>query len=177
MIVHFKSPEHSFLSNFELVNIEYMGRTYRSVEHAFMSAKSSDPKWKDYCANPNISPADVKREGKKVSLVPYWDTLKFVVMEHCLRAKFRQEPFKSKLLATGNENIQEGNWWGDTTWGVDLNVNPNIVENNLGRLIMLIREELKTDDPIYYDDQYWNELYNSAEYREHIESLLKLRNK
>jgi ribA/ribD-fused uncharacterized protein len=143
MIVNFKSPETAFLSNFEPVPVFFEGITYPSVEHAFMSAKSDEPAWKKYCANTNISAADVKREGKTVSLVAGWDSLKFTVMEMCLRMKFYQEPFKSKLLATGTQNIQEGNVWSDTVWGVDLNVNPNVGENHLGRLIMKIRDELR----------------------------------
>jgi ribA/ribD-fused uncharacterized protein len=119
-----------------------MGRSYASVEHAYMSAKSDDPMWKDYCANPNISASDAKREGKKVQLVPDWELIKFSVMKDCLRAKFLQEQFKIKLIATGNQNIQEGNWWGDRVWGVDLKENPNVGENHLGRLLMKIREEL-----------------------------------
>lgn len=38
--------------------------------------------------------------------------------------------------------IQEGNYWGDTFWGVDLKKREG--ENNLGKLVMEIREKLKT---------------------------------
>lgn len=144
MITEFRG-EYSFLSNFTPVEIVYKGRIYASVEHAYMSAKSDDPFWKDYCTNPNISAGDVKREGKKVQLVHDWELIKFTVMEDCLRDKFLREPFKSMLIATGNQNIQEGNRWGDRVWGVDLKENPNIGENHLGRLLMKIREELITE--------------------------------
>jgi len=49
---------------------------------------------------------------------------------------------RTLLKETGNQNIQEGNYWGDDYWGVDLKQNPNVGENHLGRLIMKIREEL-----------------------------------
>lgn len=143
MIIEFRG-EHSFLSNFTPVVIQYMGRTYASVEHAYMSAKSDDPMWKDYCSNPNISASDAKREGKKVGLISHWEIRKYRVMEDCLRLKFNQEPFRSMLIATGDQNIQEGNRWGDRVWGVDLKENPNVGENHLGRLLMMIREELMT---------------------------------
>lgn len=146
MIVHFKSPEHDYLSNFHLVTVHYNGVDYPSVEHAFMSAKSDDPQWKAYCANKNISPADVKREGKQVRLVHDWEEIKLNVMETCLRSKFNQEPYRTLLIETGKQNIQEGNWWGDRFWGVDLKQQPNYGENHLGRLIMLIREELQMND-------------------------------
>jgi ribA/ribD-fused uncharacterized protein len=142
MITTFRG-EYNFLSNFFEVDVEYDGITYASVEHAYMSAKSNDPQWKAYCANKNITASDVKREGKRVRLVDHWESIKFGVMETCLRAKFNQEPFKSKLLATGNQNIQEGNNWSDKEWGIDLTVNPNVGENHLGRLLMKIRHELK----------------------------------
>ena len=55
---------------------------------------------------------------------------------------FNQEPFRTKLINTLDENIVEGNWWGDVFWGVNLKVDPNVGENHLGRLIMEIRKEL-----------------------------------
>jgi ribA/ribD-fused uncharacterized protein len=135
--------DYNYLSNFWLVDVEYNGVVYPSVEHAYMSAKSDDPQWKSYCANRNISPSDVKKNSTHVRLVNNWNRLKLVVMEECLRSKFNKEPYRSKLLTTDNENIQEGNVWNDVFWGVDLTVNPNKGENHLGRLIMKIREELQ----------------------------------
>jgi len=125
------------------VDIEYKGTIYPSVEHAYMSAKSDDPMWKSYCANRNISPGDVKRESKNLVLVPNWSQIKLEVMEECLLKKYNQEPHRIDLLETGDQNIQEGNWWGDTFWGVDITKNPNFGENHLGRLIMKIRDSLK----------------------------------
>ncbi len=143
MIEHFKSPKHAFLSNFALVKIEYGDMIYSSVEHAYMSAKSDDIQWKQYCANSNVKPGDVKKASRHIRLVDNWNSIKFAVMEECVRKKFIQEPFKTDLLATGNEHIQEGNWWNDKVWGVDLKSNPPVGENHLGKLIMKVREELK----------------------------------
>jgi predicted NAD-dependent protein-ADP-ribosyltransferase YbiA (DUF1768 family) len=64
-------------------------------------------------------------------------------MWECLNQKFRQEPFSTLLLATGDMYIQEGNFWGDTFWGVDLN--SKIGENRLGKMRMEIREHLKCE--------------------------------
>ncbi len=142
MITNFNTAEHGFLSNFWYVDILYKGVVYPTVEHAYMSAKSDDPKWKEFCANRNITPSNVKKESKNIQLVAGWDKLKLEVMEDCLRYKYKEEPLRSKLINLGNQNIQEGNTWGDRFWGVDLKVNPNIGENHLGRLIMKIREQL-----------------------------------
>jgi predicted NAD-dependent protein-ADP-ribosyltransferase YbiA (DUF1768 family) len=61
-------------------------------------------------------------------------------MEECIKQKFNQEPFKTKLLETGSKHIQEGNRWGDKFWGVCLKTNKG--KNHLGRLIMEVRSTL-----------------------------------
>ena len=51
------------------------------------------------------------------------------------------EDLKQRLLATGDKRLVEGNTWGDTFWGVDLRSGRG--ENQLGRILMRVREELK----------------------------------
>lgn len=145
MITHFTSYEHRWLSNFWPCEIIFEGVTYRSVEHAYMSAKSDDPEWKLFCLNTE-KPADVKYKSKEIELRPDWDDIKVKVMRKCVTEKFTQEPFKTMLLETGTEHIQEGNWWGDRFWGVDLNVSPPIGKNMLGILIMEVRNSMIMDD-------------------------------
>lgn len=142
MVTTFRGEYH-FLSNFYLTQVFFRGVWYRSSEHAYMSAKSDDPQWKVYCANQNVTPADVKENCKYIKLIDNWHVIKLSVMEECLRSKFSDTIMREKLLGTGSQNLQEGNWWGDRFWGVDLTVNPNIGENHLGRLLMKIRDELK----------------------------------
>lgn len=142
MIYLFKN-EHKWLSNFEPCEIELHGITYQSVESAYQSEKSNDEKWKTFCKD--NSSRDVKIASKKIKLRNDWDSVKLRIMEHLLIQKFSKEPFKTLLLETGDENIVEGNWWGDVEWGVDLTRSPNIGENHLGRLIMKIRENLKQE--------------------------------
>ena len=61
-------------------------------------------------------------------------------MEDICRAKFTQnEELKKKLIDTGDATLIEGNTWNDTFWGVCNGVG----ENNLGKILMKIREELK----------------------------------
>lgn len=76
-------------------------------------------------------------------MVSNWDEKKLSVMRYCLNQKFNQEPYKSKLLQTDNEFIQEGNTWEDTFWGVCLKTGKG--ENNLGKMVMDIRNELRGD--------------------------------
>lgn len=60
-------------------------------------------------------------------------------MYKLLRAKFVQEPMRSKLLETGEAYLEETNYWKDTFWGVYNGTG----ENRLGRLLMLVRDELR----------------------------------
>jgi len=141
MINEFKG-DYRWLSNFEAVTITIDGVSYPSVEHAYMSYKSNDPEWKKFCMDANNTAGDVKKKSREVKLVDNWDNLKFTVMSLCLTKKYEQEPFRSRLIKTGTQNIVEGNYFGDTIWGVDLKYTPNIGENHLGRMIMKVREDL-----------------------------------
>lgn len=133
--------EYRWLSNFASVVVTLDGIDYPTVEHAYMSAKSNDVAWKHLCCDFSISPGNIKKLSKKVTLVEDWETKKLLVMEDLLRQKFNTPQYKELLLKTGNQNIQEGNRWKDKFWGIDLNT--GVGENHLGRLIMKIRDELQ----------------------------------
>lgn len=139
MIVEFQG-EFRWLSNFAPCKIVVDGMVYNSVEHAYMSAKSDDPEWKIYCRDTE-RPGDVKRASKYIQLVTDWEDIKLDVMAGCLKQKYSQEPYKTLLIETGEDLIQEGNRWHDTFWGVYLPTGKG--QNHLGKLIMKIREELK----------------------------------
>lgn len=62
-------------------------------------------------------------------------------MKELLIKKFNQEPFRQKLIDTGDVYIQEGNNWNDIYWGVCIKTNKG--ENILGKLIMEIRDVIK----------------------------------
>lgn len=142
MITQFRG-EYDWASNFYSVPILYKGTLYQSVEAAYMSQRCDDADWKKYCADPLSAAGEIKRRSKLVIDRPDWPTLKLVVMEECLRIKFAHPHLREKLLATGNQNIQEGNTWKDEFWGVRFDLQPNYGENHLGRLLMKIRDELK----------------------------------
>ena len=133
--------DNGFLSNFYPVEIELDGIVYPSVEHAFQSFKTHDPEMKEKIkAAPKAWQA--KRIGRNLKLsmsVPAWNTLRVAIMYKLVKQKFSKEPFRSKLLATGNAELIEGNWWGDTFWGVSMGKG----ENHLGKILMLVREELR----------------------------------
>lgn len=138
MISEFQG-EYRWLSNFYPCTIILEGIKYPSVEHAYMSRKSDSELWKDFCST-TISPEEVKKASRRISLIPGWEGIRVEVMRECLIQKYSREPLRSKLVVTGSQILQEGNWWGDRFWGVDIKT--GVGENNLGKLIMEIRERL-----------------------------------
>ena len=145
MIVTFKTPKYEWLSNFYPCEIEVDGIIYPTVEHAYVSFKNpTDVEFLAKCRDKNIEPGKIKKEGEKINIHGFhkWKKMKVGIMRELLIKKYTQEPFRTLLLETKNQNIQEGNYWGDRFWGVDLKVNPNEGENYLGRLTMNIRHLL-----------------------------------
>jgi len=140
MIESFKD-EYEWLSNFYPIDIKFFHRTYPSVEHAYMSAKSNDNIWKSRCQNRSITPGKIKRLSKGITLVDDWNEKKLTIMEFLIDKKFDDPYLKEKLLATNDLHIQEGNTWNDKYWGVCLKTGEG--ENNLGKLIMNKRNELR----------------------------------
>ena len=131
------SNEFSFLSNFYEIPLEYKGYTFTSTEAAFMAEKSGNPE--DFARFTEYHPGKAKREGLKVILRPDWEDVKIPIMKAIVKAKFEQHPeLKTKLLATENLELIEGNSHDDTFWGIC----NGIGQNNLGLILMEIRKEL-----------------------------------
>lgn len=63
-------------------------------------------------------PAKAKKIGRHVNLRKDWEEIKLQVMEKALRLKFQDPILREKLIATGDEELVEGNEWGDRYWGV-----------------------------------------------------------
>lgn len=128
--------EYRFLSNFHESPIKEGVITYPTVEHYFQAQKTLDYEERLMIARA-ATPGEAKRMGRQVTLRKDWEDVKISVMEKGLRMKFAIPELRDKLLATGEEELVEGNWWGDTCWGVCKGVGAN----NLGKLLMKIREE------------------------------------
>ena len=131
--------EYGFLSNMTTAVFEWDGRMYRNSEAAFQSAKTLDAAERDTFST--MTGVVAKRAGKKVYLRSDWEAVKVGIMEEVVRAKFSQNPeLLKKLLDTGDAELEEGNSWHDTFWGVDRNTGEG--ENHLGRILMKVRSEL-----------------------------------
>ena len=137
MINEFKG-KYFFLSNFYNAQVEYEGLLYKNNEAAFQSAKVVDmERRKQFC---KLDPSTAKRKGRNVTLRHDWEQIKDKVMEDCVRDKFtRNEELRQRLLDTGDEELVEGNVWGDQYWGVCRGRGKNM----LGKILMRVREELK----------------------------------
>ena len=125
--------DYDFLSNFYECNVTYDGIEYQSSEAAYQAQKCQSKeeryRFKD------LTPMKAKRLGRKVVMRTDWDDIKVDVMRKIVSAKFDQNPdLKQKLLDTKDEELIEGNYWGDTFWGVD-----KYGENHLGKILMEIR--------------------------------------
>lgn len=138
---------HRWLSNFWLCSIEYEGKIYYSVEHAYQAAKFSGlPVIQEEIRN-SETPGEAKRLGKKYKNLQRtdWEQVNLRVMEDLVRQKFTKFPVLKKiLLETGSEHIQEGNWWNDDFFGVNLRTGKGL--NHLGKIIMKVRDEIKKEE-------------------------------
>lgn len=137
MITKFKG-KNRFLSNFHLKEILFEGMIYPSTENAYQAAKCENPVHRvrfEIC-----SPAEAKKLGRKITIREDWDSIKLVVMEYVCRQKFLTDPERQMLLDTGDEELIEGNTWGDVFWG---QCPLGTGENHLGKILMKIRDELK----------------------------------
>ena len=87
-----------------------------------------------------IDAKTAKRMGRRVELRVDWETVKERIMYEICLAKFTQHSeLAQKLLKTGTKYLVEGNYWGDTEWGVCNGKG----KNKLGKILMRVREELR----------------------------------
>jgi len=137
------SGRYSFLSNFYPSPVVYDGMEYPTVEHAYQAAKTLNPAEREQIRNLKKKdgfpwPGEAKRVGRRVTLRKDWELVKLDIMRLLLVQKFSRSDLKRALVETGTRHLVEGNWWGDTYWGVCKGEG----NNYLGRLLMTIRSEI-----------------------------------
>lgn len=126
-----------WLSNFEYVDIEYEGVVYPTTENAYQASKTHSKRIKQVFTK--ITPREAQELGQNILMREDWEDVKLKVMEDITAIKFSIIPYKTKLRLTGNEELVEGNHWGDTFWGVC----DGKGENNLGKILMRVRESYR----------------------------------
>lgn len=136
--------DYDFLSNFypSTIYIKVRDDWYscKTVEHAFQASKTIYPKQQLEIIF-SSTPGKAKRLGRKVTLRPDWEDIKVNIMRQCLMQKFSDIDLRKKLLDTGDEELVEGTYWGDTFWGVDLKTGEG--KNMLGQLLMEERNRIR----------------------------------
>ena len=129
---------YGFLSNFyECEPFEYNGIWFTNVEAFFQSQKSKyidDQKLFE-----NISGVEAKKLSKTLFIRDDWDKIRLRVMRYGIRRKFEDTYLKELLMNTGDIKLYEGNWHGDSYWGVCLRTKKGY--NKLGEMLM----EKRTD--------------------------------
>jgi type I restriction enzyme S subunit len=97
------------------------------------------------------SPMTAKMRGKPYRKFtrPDWEQVRVKIMRWCLRVKLAQNwrSFSELLLSTGDMPIVEMKARRSDFWGARLSDSGELVGINvLGRLLMELREDLKTDE-------------------------------
>lgn len=133
--------EYAFLSNFYAVPVDLDDKTYPTLEHAFQAAKTLDDRerFNIYQAS---TPGRAKRLGRRVTLRQDWNEIRYDIMYDLVYNKFIDHEMMVALLNTGDADIIEGNSWHDNYWGVCMCGRCNTGINQLGNILMDVREEL-----------------------------------
>lgn len=141
------SNQYEFMSNFYNAPVTYDGLTYRNNEAAFQAQKLvNKEERKKFCT---YSPSKAKLEGRNCELRKDWEDIKYQVMYDIVKLKFElNNNLKELLLATGTEELIEGNWWHDNCWGDCSCERCKDIkgQNNLGKILVRVREEIRNED-------------------------------
>ena len=139
-MINYFDGEYYFLSNFYPCEVVFEGLSFKSSEAAFQAMKTNDLEQRLKFTTLNSNEA--KKLGRKIALRKDWEQIKDSIMFQIVRAKFHQHgDLYRKLIATGEEELVEGNWWNDTYWGQCNGVG----KNKLGKILMIVREELRSE--------------------------------
>ena len=172
----FDDEEYRFLSNMYPCKVVLDDIEYQTAEAGFHAGKFKEKKYKKMFANLKTKDdanwkdlgKKAKRLGQKNGITKQynlsfntdaWDNGEGQkAMLKAVRAKFKDPDLASKLLKTGNAILIEGTFWNDRTWGVGLrrikDKDGNIIaykgsgRNQLGKLLMKVRDELKNSKEI-----------------------------
>ena len=133
------TEDYRFLSNFWPAPITLLGLHYATTEHAYQAMKCVDQF--ENAEGIRLAPTagKAKRMGQATLVREDWDLIKVDVMRLITRLKYNIPELGMLLLATGDQELIEGNTWGDRFWGVC----DGEGQNNLGKILMEVRDSLR----------------------------------
>ena len=142
-VIGFYPREFYCFDNFSSFKVYYNGYLYSSAEEAYQASHFIDSAPEVALQIKNSHSA---HEAQKICFQnrdkqdPNWSSKQLRIMEEILRCKLEQNPYvKKKLLETKDyyivEDSPKDSFWG---WGENRDG-----ENNLGKLWMKLRDELK----------------------------------
>jgi ribA/ribD-fused uncharacterized protein len=157
MITKFKG---TWMSNFWPAPVVLEGERYECVEAGYQASKTLDPEIREQIRRlPSAAAAKRfgKRIGRSIPFRPAWnDDLKLEVMRDLLRKKFTDPDLRQRLIATGDEELVEINFWHDQVWGrCSCAKCGGAGKNWLGRLLMQLREECRSQDARIIVGEHW----------------------
>lgn len=132
--------ENYYRSNMFPCHVNFEGIDYSCSESAYQAHKCVNEKDKLLIAQ--MDGYTAKREVKKYPKRKDWHSVNLQLMYRIVKKKFAQNPDLAEKLIASNDEIVEVNTWGDKFWGVC----NGIGVNNLGKILMRVRSELKDDD-------------------------------
>jgi ribA/ribD-fused uncharacterized protein len=133
-------------SNFSRHGIHLDGAFWPTTEHYFQAQKFHGTEYED-AVRRAATPKFAARMGRDraLPLRPDWEAIKDDVMRRAVRQKFTEHAdLRAVLLATGDEAIVEDSP-RDAYWGCGKD---GTGKNMLGTILMEIRVELRTSDPL-----------------------------
>lgn len=137
--------QYRWLSNFHACNLPpfvHDGVAYpvKTTEHGYQAMKLLNVA-DSIAVLAAATPGSSKKLAYTFPLRPGWQEERLENMEALLRSKFSSlnPDLIELLLATGGQELVEGNDWSDRWWGVCNGVG----ENHLGKILICIRSELQ----------------------------------
>lgn len=138
--VLFYEDEYFMLSNFSAHQVEFEGKLYPTVEHAYQAKK-----FKEEAIAEQVRLARSPVECKKIAYQykdkwrTDWHEIKVEVMRQIVKAKLEQhQDVKEALIKTGTAEIKE-NSPVDIFWGVGPD---GCGQNQMGKIWMKLRESV-----------------------------------
>lgn len=140
------NDQYGYLSNFAPYCFWLDGKFWATSEHYFQAHKFYDSEYAEKVRLSN-SPMEAAKLGRNRGMIlrSDWEEIKDDIMRKAVYAKFSQNiELKLLLLGTGNETIIEKTT-DDYYWGCGKDYSG---KNMLGRILMEIREILKSESNI-----------------------------